>query len=108
MEHYIKSYFTKSVLSNVQTVNTGQRSYQDGTLHVNLSSSQELSQCLLVRIFSTTTQPTCLIRKSTSSELWTLLMRQVPPKWFARWMLAPAPTKALMMARWLQCTISWL
>ena len=47
-------------------------------------------------------QPTCLMRKSTSSELWTLLIRQVPPKWFARWMLAPAPTRALMMARWLQ------
>ena len=42
------------------------------------------------------------MRKSTSSELWTLLMRHVPPKWFARWMLAPAPTRARMMARWLQ------
>ena len=48
---------------------------------------------------------TCLIRKSTSSELWTLFIRQVPPKWFARWMLAPAPTRALMMARWLQRNI---
>ena len=38
----------------------------------------------------------------TRSALWTLLMRQVPPKWFAMWMSAPAVTRARIMARWLK------
>ena len=44
---YVSTYLTSSGQIIVQ-VNNGQRSYQDGTLHINLSSSQELSQCLFL------------------------------------------------------------
>ena len=39
--------------------------------------------------------------------LWTLLIRQVPPKWFERWMLAPAVTRALIQTGSLEVRDFW-